>query len=75
MNCVDWIERAIEKGGDLGADGAVVMGIRGAHVVTSPVSVLLGETDLKKRRWKNAWWMELSKLVKVMAKYSYRESE
>ncbi|KAL2918906.1 6-phosphofructokinase, alpha subunit [Polyrhizophydium stewartii] len=52
---------------------SAVIGIRGAAVVLSPVLDLLKEVDLKARRTKNAWWMGLGRLVRVLSKYEYCE--
>ncbi|KAI8608940.1 phosphofructokinase-domain-containing protein [Chytriomyces sp. MP71] len=52
-------------------ENAVVVGVRGADVVFTPVEKLLKETDLRKRRGTSAWWMGLMRLIKVLSKYYY----
>ncbi|KAI9348701.1 phosphofructokinase-domain-containing protein [Obelidium mucronatum] len=55
------------------SEHACVIGIRGADVVFTPVDVLLEETDMDKRRGTKAWWMGLTRLIKVLSKYYYDE--
>ncbi|KAI9208938.1 phosphofructokinase-domain-containing protein [Polychytrium aggregatum] len=57
-----------------GAD-ACVIGVRGADVVFTPVEELLAETDLKARRGKVAWWMNLKELIRILAKHEYVEHD
>lgn len=81
VECIDWIEQAaackeVDTVGCIlpsvyttRSDHACVIGIRGAQVVFSPVEELLKETDVKKRRGVNAWWMDVNKATKILAKY------
>jgi 6-phosphofructokinase len=48
---------------------AAVIGIQGTQMVFTPVAELEAESDFKNRRWKDAWWLELNKLIRVLAKY------
>ncbi|KAL5036354.1 hypothetical protein BDV3_005050 [Batrachochytrium dendrobatidis] len=50
---------------------SAVIGIRGALVVFSPIEDLVAEVDMKARRTKDAWWMGLGKLIRVLSKYEY----
>ncbi|KAJ3067599.1 6-phosphofructokinase, alpha subunit [Podochytrium sp. JEL0797] len=50
---------------------AAVIGIQGADLVFTPVQALLEETDMNKRRGTKAWWMGLTRLIKVLAKYHF----
>ncbi|KAH6574794.1 hypothetical protein BASA50_002592 [Batrachochytrium salamandrivorans] len=50
---------------------STVIGIRGASVVFSPIEDLVDEVDMKRRRSKNAWWMGLGRLIRVLSKYEY----
>ncbi|KAJ3138746.1 6-phosphofructokinase, alpha subunit [Physocladia obscura] len=52
---------------------ACVIGIQGAEVLFTPVQVLLDETDMNKRRGTKAWWMGLTRLIKVLSKYHYED--
>ncbi|KAG5462456.1 MAG: hypothetical protein BJ554DRAFT_5045 [Olpidium bornovanus] len=48
---------------------AVVIGIRGAHLVFTPVTELQAETDHKNRKALSQWWMDLTKLIRLLVKY------
>ncbi|ORY46084.1 6-phosphofructokinase [Rhizoclosmatium globosum] len=72
VNCIDWIQKSFleaitaKQGGVFPgytnrAEHACVIGIRGAEVVFTPVE----------RRGRRAWWMGLTRLIKVLSKYYY----
>ncbi|KAI9183561.1 6-phosphofructokinase, alpha subunit [Blastocladiella emersonii ATCC 22665] len=52
-------------------ESACVIGIRGADLVFTPVAdLMLLNTDLKKRRARDAWWMPARGLVPLLAGYT-----
>lgn len=57
------------------ADHSVVIGIRGASVVFTPVADIYQDADVKARRGREEWWMDLKDLIMVLAKYEYVEDE
>ncbi|KAI9352043.1 phosphofructokinase-domain-containing protein [Obelidium mucronatum] len=86
VDCVDWIEKSFLEACENKTGGtmyqnvpgytnkpahACVIGIQGADVVFTPVQELLKETDMNKRRGTKAWWMGLTRLIKVLSKYYY----
>jgi 6-phosphofructokinase 1 len=85
VRCIDWLARmAVERTPadspyrvyTTEDDTATVIGIRGAHIVFSPVQQLrLNETDVKNRRPIKQWWSPLTKLLRVFAKYGIVEGE
>ncbi|RGB43558.1 6-phosphofructokinase [Rhizophagus diaphanus] len=56
-------------------DSAVVIGIDGAQVIFTPVADLLPETDMKLRKGKKAWWINIKELVEILSKWGYHEVE
>ncbi|KAJ3281729.1 6-phosphofructokinase, alpha subunit [Rhizoclosmatium sp. JEL0117] len=90
VDCIDWIEKAYGQACENKSGGvmyqtvpgytnkpehAVVIGIQGADVVFTPLQELLKETDISKRRGVKAWWMGLTRLIKVLSKYYYNEED
>lgn len=54
---------------------ACVIGIRGADVEFTSVIALVPEANLRKRMGKEAWWMDLKLLIKILSKYEYESEE
>ena len=88
VSSIDWIQEAAEasmtfeksSSGQLKRQiftkektHACVNGIRGGKSMFTPVEELVEETDLKNRRNKRAWWMDLNHLTRLLAKYEYYE--
>jgi 6-phosphofructokinase 1 len=90
VNCIDWIEKSFLEAKEHNLtspspgrpltytskkEHSCVIGIRGANIVFSSTEELLKETDMAKRMGKKAWWMGLTRLVKVLSKYYYTEED
>jgi 6-phosphofructokinase len=80
VDCIDWIQKVAQQplvpypsAEDDLEPTACVIGVRGAHVVVSPVEGLLKEVDIKKRTGKKEWWMGLPEMVKILSKYYFEE--
>lgn len=73
VNCIDWIESqaVVTHYPPIGHKNISVIGIRGAEMLFTPVRELVKETNLKKRKGKDAWWIELKGLISIMSKYQY----
>jgi 6-phosphofructokinase 1 len=48
-------------------ESACVIGIVGTDVLFSPVTSLLGETDMKERKSNKAWWMPMTGLIHLLS--------
>lgn len=87
VSCIDWLEERAKRNDStsaefvsqrihtMGEDDACIIGIRGAEVVFSPIESLVREADMENRRGQDAWWMNLEKLIHIMAKYYTYEHE
>jgi 6-phosphofructokinase 1 len=86
VHCIDWIQRSgkesniskTSEGVEIYTkrkDHACVVGVNGSEITFSSVQDLLPEADLKERRNKTAWWMEVNNYTRILAKYEYREEE
>ena len=54
-------------------ESLVVIGIhQGTDIKFSPVDDLVSHTDFKNRKSKDAWWLHLNGLIRVLAKHGYR---
>ncbi|TPX32006.1 6-phosphofructokinase [Synchytrium microbalum] len=87
VNCVDWIQERAALAvmttrigypsvyANDSAD-AVVIGIRGAQTVYTPIMDLLSEVDIKRRRGNlTEWWAHYRDIIKVLSKYTFKEKE
>lgn len=82
VNCIDWIQKAAKESSQttgkhriytLDANHSCVIGTIGGSITTTPVYQLLKEVDLKARRLKDSWWLELNRMTRIMAKYEFNE--
>lgn len=87
VHCMDWIQKAAldsmvtrssrtSKKGDVytvNPDHACVIGVRGGAILFTPVETLVDEIDMKSRRSKSTWWMDLNNMTRMLAKYDYHE--
>ncbi|KAI3643353.1 hypothetical protein MP228_012908 [Amoeboaphelidium protococcarum] len=54
----------------------VVLGIEaGTDTKCTPIRDLIPLTDFENRRPKEAWWLQLNQLIRVLAKYGYSEMQ
>lgn len=54
-------------------DSTVVVGIhQGTSTRMIPIEDLISQTDFKNRRPTTAWWLDLNRLIRILAKYGYQ---
>ncbi|KAI9015204.1 phosphofructokinase-domain-containing protein [Gaertneriomyces semiglobifer] len=88
VNCVGFLQKSAQEArermthhGMVGAPGvytkdpkhSCIVGIIGAEVAYTPVTEVLKTTELKARRSKEEWWMNITRLIRVLSKYEFAE--
>ena len=49
------------------SESAAIIGLKGTHIVFTPVSELVSQTSMSLRRPKHQWWMALRPLLKLLS--------
>jgi 6-phosphofructokinase len=79
VKTVDWIQKVLGEVGNSESqpfptytqddNHSVVMGIRGATLVPTPVKVAQAESDMSKRTVRQPWWTHLRSVITVLGRH------
>ncbi|KAI8893560.1 phosphofructokinase-domain-containing protein [Globomyces pollinis-pini] len=81
VSCMEWLDDVIKeitptefmRTYTQSDKHSIIIGIRGATIVPTTMKDIMLESDMKMRRPKENWWMDLRGLIRVLGKREYHE--